>query len=131
MSENLDLVRSIYSGWEHGDFSAADWAHPEIEFGFADGPEPGSWTGIEEMSARYGEWLRGWKGFRAEPEEYFVVDGRRILVFVQNRGSGRASGLEIEQRSVANFFEIRGGKVTRLVVYWERERALADLGLEG
>ncbi len=126
---NLDLVRSIFTAWERGDFSSADWAHPEIEFAFADGPEPGLWTGLEEMSERYGDWLRGWKDFRAAPEEYFVVDDNRILVFVLNSGRGRTSGLQFEQRSVANFFEIRGGKVTRFVLYWSRERAFADLGL--
>jgi hypothetical protein len=37
--------------------------------------------------------------------------------------------LEIEQRSVANLFEIRDWKVTRFVLYFDRERAFADLGL--
>lgn len=129
MSENLDLVRSIYAGWERGDFGSAEWADPEIEFAFVDGPEPGRWTGPEDMAERYSEWLSGWKDFRAEPEELIVVDSTRILVLVHNSGRGRTSGFEMEQRSVANFFEIRDGKVIRLVIYWDRERPLADLGL--
>lgn len=129
-SENLDLVRSIYADWGRGDFSSADWAHPEIEFAFADGPEPGRWTGLEQMSGRYGEWLKGWKDFCAEPERYFVIDDKRILVFVVNSGRGRTSGLALEQRSVANLFEIQAGEVTRLVIYWDRDHALADLGLD-
>jgi len=81
------------------------------------------------MSQRYSEWLSGWKDFRAAPEEYIVVDDERILVLVHNLGRGRVSGLTLDERSVANFFEIRGGKVVRLVLYWNRDRALADLDL--
>lgn len=128
-SANLELVRSIYENWSRGDFSSAAWADPAIEFGYADGPEPGSWRGIEQMSARYADWLKGWKDFRAEPEQYLVVDEARILVLVRNTGRGRTSGLEFEQRSVANYFELSGDKVTRLVLYWDRARALADAGL--
>lgn len=129
VSANLDIVRAIYAGWERGDFSSASWADPEIEFAFAGGPEPGSWTGLVGMAKGYREWLRAWEDFRATPEEYRVLDGERVLVLVRNSGRGKTSGLELEEQSVANLFHLRNEKVTRIVVYLDRELAFADLGL--
>lgn len=75
--------------------------------------------------------LSAWEEFRAEAEEYRELDSERVLVFLHNSGRGRTSGLEVEQMQTngANLFHIRRGKVARLVAYWDRERALADLGL--
>ena len=47
--ENVEVVRRVLSGWERGDFSSSDWQHPEIEFVVADGPDPGTRTGVAGM----------------------------------------------------------------------------------
>jgi ketosteroid isomerase-like protein len=131
MSANLDLVRSIYAAWERGDYSSADWAHPEIEYVHADGPAPGSWTGLAGMAAGFRDFLSAWDDWRIEAEEYRELDDERVLVLYRRSGRGKASGLEVGQISsmAANVFHVRNGKVTRLAVYWDSERALADLGL--
>jgi len=129
--ENLDLVRSIFAAWDRGDFSSAGWAHPEIEFVIADGPLPGSWKGLAGMAKGWREFLSAWEEWREEAEEYRELDGERVLVLVRMSGRGKASGLELGhmEAKAAKVFHVRGGKVTRFVTYWDRERALADLGL--
>jgi ketosteroid isomerase-like protein len=130
-SPNLGLVRSIFAEWERGDFTSADWAHPEIEFEFADGPSPGSWTGVGGMAEANRDFLSAWEDLRQEAEEYRDLDSERVLVLHRFSARGKASGLELGQMrgEGAALFSIRSGKVIRLVHYFDRERALADLGL--
>jgi ketosteroid isomerase-like protein len=131
VSENLDLVRSIYAAAERGDFRSVDWVHPKIEYVVADGPEPGTFRGVAGM-ARYGRsLLDAWEDWRVEGEEYRELDDERVLVFDRHSGRGKASGLDVELMSGrgATLFQVRASKVTRMVVYWDRRNALADLGL--
>jgi ketosteroid isomerase-like protein len=130
-SANTDLVRSIFAAWERGDFSSAEWAHPEIEFEVADGPTPGSWTGLAGMAEGVRDGLNAWEGLRQGADEYRELDGERVLVLFHFSARGKASGLEAGQMRTegATLFHLSGGKVIRLVHYWNRERALADLGL--
>ena len=132
MSENLDLVRSIYADWERGDFSSAEWADPEIEFVNGDGPEPGNVKGVAAMAAMWRQFLREWKGYSVEVDEYRELDDERVLVLLHAVGRGTKSGLALRQgrETSANIFHISEGKVTRLALYVDRERGLADLGLK-
>jgi ketosteroid isomerase-like protein len=130
--ENVELVRSIYADWERGDFKSAEWAHPEIEFVMVDGPTPGSWTGVAGMAEGFRGFLSTWEEFRTEPHEYRQLDDERVLTLGSWSGRGKTSGLELGQMRVegTGLFQVRDGKVTRFVFYFDRGRALADLGLK-
>jgi ketosteroid isomerase-like protein len=128
-SANLDLVRSIFAAWERGNFSSVEWAHPEIEFVIPDGPAPGRWTGLAGMAESWRDVLSAWEGYRVGADEYRELDGLRILVITHRFARGKASGLELIETQGANVFHVRSGKVTKLVAYFDRDRALADLGL--
>jgi ketosteroid isomerase-like protein len=130
-SANLDLVRSICEGWERGDYSSTEWQHPEIEFVIADGPAPGSWTGAAGITEGWGGFLSAWDDFRHEADAYRELDGERVLVLSHFSARGKTSGLEVGQMQTqaATVFHVHSGQVTRIVQYFDRERALADLGL--
>jgi ketosteroid isomerase-like protein len=130
-SANLDLVRSIYAAWEQGDWSAAEWAHGDIEFVRADGPDPCVWTGVDGMAWAWRDRVSSFEAFRVEVEAYRELDDERVLVLSHVIARGKASGLEVGQLGSrgANLFHVCDGKVTRLVNYWDRDRALTDLGL--
>ena len=132
MSANLELVRSIFAAWERGDYSSADWADPGIEYIWADGPSPGSWTGRRAMAQSWGDWLRAWEEFLAKADDYRVIDGNRILVLNSFGGRGKTSGVGVGQLMTqgASVWTLHAGRVTRLVLYWNRGRALGELGLE-
>ena len=130
-STNVKLVRSICAAWERGDYSSAQWADPEIEYVVADGPAPGSWTGVASMTAGWRDVLRAWVGLGGGVDECRELDDGRVLVLYRLTGHGRTSRLALGQKRArgASIFSVREGKVSKLVSYLDRGRALADLRL--
>jgi ketosteroid isomerase-like protein len=128
MTSNLDLVRSIHAAWERGDFSSAAWADPEIELVFADGPDPGAWKGLGEVAEGWRNFLSTWEDWHVEVEEYREIDDEQVLVPLRLWGRGKTSGLDMSARA-ANLYTLHFGMVLKIVLYWDRDRALADLGL--
>jgi hypothetical protein len=69
--------------------------------------------------------------WRPEVQDYRELDGERVLVLTRRRARGKTSGLEIEQTRTrgATLWHVCDDRVTQRVIYWDRERAFADLGL--
>jgi hypothetical protein len=130
-SKNMELVRSIVGEWERGDYRSAYWADPDIEVEVADGLAAGRIRGVARMAENERAFLNAWEGYRLEAEEYRELDAERVLVLVRHSGRGRTSGLDLAAMGArgAVLFRLSGEKVTRLALYWERDRALTDLGL--
>ena len=132
VSPNVELVRSMFAAWSRGDFSATDWADPELEMDVVDGLEGAAAPGLAAISERWRRWLSEWEEFRAHAEEYLELDDQRVLVFGHFSGRGRKSGIELGGTGWskgASLFHIRDGRVTRLVLYPNRDSAIAELGL--
>jgi ketosteroid isomerase-like protein len=124
---NLNIVRSISTAWERGDYSSTEWADSNIEFVIADGPEAGQSTGHDGLAPSLEEFGNAWDEYHSHVEEYRELEDG-VLVLTYASGRGKASGVEIAGRR-ATLFRLHAGKVTSLVVYWDRARALADVGL--
>jgi ketosteroid isomerase-like protein len=133
MSQNLQLVQSILADWERGDFRSVEWADAQIEYAIADEPGSQARRGVPAMARTWREFLSAWEDYRVEAREFHELDGDRVLVAIRAQGRGKTSGLDLGETrggwSSANVFHLRGGKVTRLFSYFDRDRALADVGL--
>jgi hypothetical protein len=134
MSDHLELVRWVYAARdsaEGADF--ARWAHPDIEVVSLGGARPETWQGLDGLAQALAEWRDAWVDFHAEPEEFRELDAGRVLVLLRRSGRGRTSGVDLDglRSEGAAVFHFRGARVGRIVNYFDRSQALADLGLEG
>ena len=129
--ENVQLLRSMLAPWERGDSSAIEGLHPDLEYVVADGPEPGGGKGLAGLARAWSAWVSAWEDLRVQVDEYRAVDDARVLVLARKSGRGKQSGLEIDDMHAkgAVICHVNGGKVTRMVLYYDRANALADLGL--
>jgi ketosteroid isomerase-like protein len=131
VSEHLDLVRSIYEALNRGDLG--EHMHTDIEFMVADGLIATSSSGAATAETRWRDFRAAWEDLSFEVEESRELDNERVLVLVRRSGRGKRSGVALDevQARGADLFHIRDGRVTKAIWYWDRDRALADLGLEG
>jgi ketosteroid isomerase-like protein len=124
------LLEEVYAGWGRGDYSRAEFLHPDFEMIFAAGfLDTGVFRGRREAWRGWKEWLDQWETWRYTPTRYVELGDDTIAVFIDMWGVSRTTGVELESQS-ANLWEFRDGLVRRLTLYAHREDMISQLGLD-
>jgi ketosteroid isomerase-like protein len=128
-ARDLEVLREVYSRWERGDFTSWDAFADDYVWKAVDAIESGEYTGITEVRAAWRAWLQAWDGFRIEADEVVAGSDGRYVVMQTFRGTGKASGLESEERSAA-VVTMRDGLIARMEGFWDLDAALQAAGVE-
>jgi ketosteroid isomerase-like protein len=125
---SVDLIRPIYEEWGRGNWRPRfDVYHPEMEWGWSN-EFPGL-AGVyhdpRDPNPRLRAWLSEWEHWRAVAEDYVELDDH-VIVLASYRGRGKGSGVEIHQEGT-HVFKLRAGKVVRLEIFANREKAIASV----
>lgn len=121
----------ILAEWERGDFaSRSDLFDPDVAFEtfMPDASENVAAHGFAAMQAFTREWLAQWRGYRIVADEVRAVGADTVFVAVRQLAAGRHSGVEVESPGFC-VWTVRGGKVVRLSLHYDRDRALEAAGL--
>ncbi len=134
--ENVEIVRrltALYNERAHvedgGYFDLVDaldrgfvWDMSRVE-----NPEAASYVGLPGLREFVAAWSEGFASDHVEIEE--ILDaGERVLAVVRHTGTGRASGITVEQQ-YAMVWTLHSGLALRMDMYPTRAEALEAAGL--
>ena len=91
-------------------------------------PDPRTYHGYEGARDALAASDETFVGFELEPEE-FIGEGEYVVVVLTMRGTGRGSGVKVEER-IAHQWKVRDGKAVELQVYSDPDDAVRDARAE-
>jgi ketosteroid isomerase-like protein len=129
--ENIEVLRTANAAWLRGDLDAVESVYsPDVLWqDLQHAPDaPFEVKGIEAVKRIWTDWLESFPDLHAEISEY--IDGGDTVICVTHwHGSGRGSGVDIDQHTVDSY-ELRDGLITRTTFgYRSKEEALEAAGL--
>jgi ketosteroid isomerase-like protein len=127
--ENVELIRRVYAGVTARKATPRELLASDYEVDAGElSPERGWPRGYEAAEEAMSEYWQTFDDFHVDLEEVIHADEERVVTAV--RDGGRMSGSEQEVWN--HFFHvwtISGGKIARLSIHNDRERALRAAGL--
>jgi ketosteroid isomerase-like protein len=132
MQTGVHVVHEIIDALNRGDVGGMlARMHPDFEWRpLESSPVAGSvYRGHEQVRRYVEDWLGTFDDLRLELEEPAEA-GDRVIVVVNGRGRGRASGVQLDNR-FCQVWTVRDGAATAMEEFATREEALAELGSAG
>jgi hypothetical protein len=124
---NMEIVRRHVEFANQGDYDAAmlDLANDvTLDTRGFDSPEAGIYDGPERVGWWFGNWFNRFApGYEMVLKEV-VAKGDWVLAHVHHSGRGRTSGVPVEMDAYTVHW-LRDGKISRVMLFDEFERALA------
>jgi ketosteroid isomerase-like protein len=128
-SDKIASLRRFLAAFNSRDIdSVAGELDPDVELHeWPEAPGSQSYRGPDGVRRAIDSWFETWEWMRVEVEDIVEV-GDHVLFTLHQRAKGKGSEAEVEVRSF-NVYTFRDGKVTRIQLFIERDRALAAAGL--
>lgn len=129
-SNETETVRAAYAALNRNDIPAfVTVFDPRVErIEPADSPEAGIFRGLDAVTAHIAKARGTWAEGRCEPEKFFVV-GDRIIVLVHVRVRLKQE-IEWREGRTADVFTFHNGKVIEFRTFFDERQAFEWAGVE-
>jgi ketosteroid isomerase-like protein len=127
--DNVEVVRQLIAALNERDVDRyLSLCTPEVELSNPTTPLEGPTRGPEGIREFFAAVEEASTTFCVEAERIHTVSRDRVLVFGQLKMVS-SGGIALE-RPITNVYELTGGKLRRVDVYFDREEALEAVGLD-
>ena len=129
--DNVEIVRGILASWAHGDFrTETERFDPDVAFEtfMPDADRAVTARGLEEAGLFARDWLAQWQRYRMIGNEFRAVGSDKVFVSVTQAAAGEQSGVEVESPGFT-VWTLRGGRVVKLSLHYDKTEALKAAGL--
>ena len=89
----------------------------------------GVYEGIDGIRRFFTDIEEAAPDFRIELDGVEEVDSKRVIAFLRNSSTGRASGIPMAWAQT-NVYDLIDGKISHIRIFFDRQEALKAVGLE-
>ena len=133
MAGKQEIIQGVLEAWNRRDLEAIgpllapDFEWIEWEGSLIDAPA--GRRGARAMERVTEDVDEGFEGYTAELVDYQELDDERVLVILEERATGSASGAGVSSQ-FGYIITVRDGKATRVVAYRDPAEARSAAGLD-